>query len=99
MCSWVTDVDCFVRDSTHEQVMSSGTEQSLPVGVFTDHWIGVCLRLLRRSIHSTFKKMKNLKYVFVFVLGMVLVSCEDYVVEPRNVDDPVTIPPPPPPKP
>jgi hypothetical protein len=41
-------------------------------------------------------KMKNLKYVLVFVLGLMAMSCTEELVHPHHENDPVTTPPPPP---
>lgn len=38
--------------------------------------------------------MKKLKYVFLFVLGLFLASCEEQVIEPHTDDDPIVVPPP-----
>lgn len=40
--------------------------------------------------------MKNLKYVLVFVLGLMAMSCTEELVRPHHENDPVTTPPPPP---
>jgi len=49
--------------------------------------------------HLNFKKMKNLKYVLIFVFGLLMVSCTADQVTPRTgEDDPIVIPPPPPKK-
>ncbi len=53
----------------------------------------------KEDVQLKFNTMKNLIYVFVIALGLVLSSCEEYVVEPRTEDDPIGIPPPPPPPP
>jgi hypothetical protein len=46
-----------------------------------------------------FKKMKNLKYVLVFVFGLFMMSCTEDAVTPKGgEDDPIVIPPPPPKK-
>jgi hypothetical protein len=53
---------------------------------------------LNNVFHSTLKKMKNLKYVFAFVIAILAMSCtEENITPQKGQDDPIGVPPPPPP--